>query len=150
MDTHHAKIPYRRDLRHKSRSLRKSGTLGEVLLWRAVKARSLGVQFRRQVPLGNYIVDFLCHERSLVVEIDGGTHDHEDQVRYDERRRAWLEENGFRVLRFSEMEVRKNTEGVVETLRDCLALDSGCDPESGATRKAPPPAPSGHPPRGGT
>ena len=123
MDSHHAKIPYRRDLRQKSRALRKSGTLGEVLLWGAVRARRLGYQFRRQVPLGNYIVDFLCHERSLVVEIDGGTHDHEDQVRYDERRKAWLEEIGLRVLRFSELEVRKNIDGVVETLRDWLAAD---------------------------
>jgi very-short-patch-repair endonuclease len=133
MEKHHAKIPYRRDLRQKSRNLRKSGTLGEVLLWRAVKARSLGVQFRRQVPLGIYIVDFLCHERSLVVEIDGGTHDHEEQVQYDERRSAWLKEQGFRVLRFSEMDVRKNIDGVVETLRDCLALNEGCGPQSGAT-----------------
>ena len=120
MDTHHPKVSYRKDLREKSRDLRKGGTLGEVLLWCAIRGRRLGYQFRRQVPLGDYIVDFLCYQRSLVVEIDGGTHDHEEQVRYDVRRTAWLEERGFRVLRFQESEVRKNIDGVVETLRQHL------------------------------
>ena len=120
MDKHHPNIPYRKDLREKSRALRKGGTLGEALFWCAVKSRRLGYQFRRQVPLGDYIVDFLCHQRSLVVEIDGGTHDHEDQVRHDVRRTAWLEERGFRVLRFQEEEVRRNIDGVMETLRQYL------------------------------
>ena len=71
MSPRHFQFPYRRDLRQKARVLRKNSTLGEVLLWRAIKGRRVGCEFHRQVPVGDYIVDFFCHEKALAVEIDG-------------------------------------------------------------------------------
>ena len=75
--------------------------------------RSPGARFRRQVPIGPYIVDFACFQQRLVVEIDGGQHLGDAR---DETRDAWLEEHGFRVLRFWNHEVLKNPEGVLEMI----------------------------------
>jgi very-short-patch-repair endonuclease len=117
MSPRFARFPYRRDLLQKARALRKKSTLGEVLLWRAIKGRQLGCEFHRQVPVGEYIVDFFCHEKGLAVEIDGSTHDHEEQFLYDQKRQAWLEGKGIRVVRFAEMEARANLDGVVDALQ---------------------------------
>lgn len=68
--------PYNPKLKELARQLRKNMTLGEVLLWQEIRNRKLGVQFHRQVPIKEYIVDFYCHELLLVIEIDGSTHDH--------------------------------------------------------------------------
>ena len=116
MSPRHAKIPYRRDLLQKARELRRNSTLGEVLLWCEIKGRRLGCEFHRQVPVGDYILDFFCHEKMLAVEIDGGTHDHEEQFRYDQRREAWLKSRGIHVIRFTEKQVRENMDWVLEAL----------------------------------
>ncbi len=68
-------IPYNPKLKSLARQLRKNSTLAEVLMWKNIKQKALGVQFHRQVPMLNYIVDFYCHEISLVIEIDGSSHD---------------------------------------------------------------------------
>ena len=68
-------IPYNPKLKEFARQLRKNSTLSEVLLWEKLKQRSMGVQFHRQVPLLEYIVDFYCHELQLAIEIDGVSHD---------------------------------------------------------------------------
>ncbi len=68
-------IPYNPKLKSLARQLRKNSTLAEVLMWKNIKQKVLGVQFHRQVPMLNYIVDFYCHEISLVIEIDGSSHD---------------------------------------------------------------------------
>jgi len=79
-----------------------------------------GVKFRRQQPIGPYIVDFVSFERRLVIEIDGGQHNEEIIRGRDEERTAWLEERGYRVLRFWNNEVLMNLEGALERIREAL------------------------------
>ncbi|MGV2481542.1 UNVERIFIED_CONTAM: DUF559 domain-containing protein, partial [Salmonella enterica subsp. enterica serovar Weltevreden] len=71
-------LPYNPALKELAQRLRKQGILSEVLLWKKIKNKSLGVEFHRQVPLDNYIVDFYCHELMLAIEIDGNSHDHSE------------------------------------------------------------------------
>ncbi len=68
-------IPYNQELKVLARQLRKNSPLPEVLIWKNIKQKLLGVQFHRQVPMLNYIVDFYCHEIRLAIEIDGSSHD---------------------------------------------------------------------------
>ena len=79
-----------------------------------------GLRFRRQAPIGPYIVDFFCPDAKLVVEVDGGQHT--DQQDYDERRTNWLEERGYRVLRFWNNDVLANTDGVVLEIQRAVRL----------------------------
>ena len=81
----------------------------------------LGYQFRRQEPIGKYIVDFLCYQQRLVIELDGGQH--QEQADYDTERTRWLEYRGFRVIRFWNDDVLRETEGVLEAIR--IALQEG-------------------------
>ena len=88
-------IPYRKDLKEKARELRKHGTLAEVLLWQEIKGKQIkGFQFHRQVPMLDYIVDFYCHELSLVIEIDGDSHYHDDAPIKDAIRQKRIESYG--------------------------------------------------------
>jgi very-short-patch-repair endonuclease len=82
-------IPYNRGLKELARQLRKNSTLSEVLLWNNIKNKTLGYEFHRQVPIGEYIVDFFCHELLLAVEIDGSTHDY--NFDYDNYKQEELE-----------------------------------------------------------
>jgi len=100
-------LPYRPDLRQKARDLRKNSTSSEVFLWIEIKNRSLGVQFHRQVPMLDYIVDFYCHELMLAIEVDGDSHAHADAVKYDARRQARLEAKGVRFLRIDDLDVKR-------------------------------------------
>ena len=77
----------------------------------------MGVRFRRQVPIGPYIADFICHELNLIVEVDGG---HHSENKKDEERTAFLTKEGFEVLRFWNNEVMDNIEGVAEVLKEKL------------------------------
>jgi very-short-patch-repair endonuclease len=98
-----------------ARRLRKNPTDAESRLWLHLLQKQLGgFRFRRQVPLGPYVTDFVCQSEKLVVEIDGGQH--ADKIEHDERRSVWLAENGYRVLRFWNNDVLANTEGVLETI----------------------------------
>ena len=82
-----------------ARKLRQNATAAERALWQQVRAARLGGhKFRRQAPIGRYIVDFVCFEARLIVEMDGGQH--AERQRQDARRTAWLASQGFRVLRF--------------------------------------------------
>ena len=100
-------------LRDRARKLRREATPAERLLWSRLRRKQLGVKFRRQVPLGPYIVDFLCCERRLIVEIDGSQHQQGAQRRHDQTRTAWLEAQGYRVLRFWNNQVLGDLEGVL-------------------------------------
>jgi very-short-patch-repair endonuclease len=83
----------------KARDLRRNATDAERLLWKRLRMRQAeACKFRRQQPLGEYIVDFVCSERKLIVEVDGGQH--AEQAEYDESRSKWLQAQGYRVLRF--------------------------------------------------
>jgi very-short-patch-repair endonuclease len=75
-----------------------------------------GLRFRRQEPVGQYIVDFLCYEVRMVIEVDGGQHAEQKQI--DKERDNWLASQDFRVLRFWDNEVLTNVEGVLEKIRD--------------------------------
>jgi len=108
-------------------------TDAERRLWYGLRAHRLaGHKFKRQVPIGSYIVDFACLSRKLIVEVDGGQHS--ESLR-DKRRDAWLKTQGFEVLRFWNNDVLKNTEGVLELI--LIALKDR--PSPGALRAPPSP-----------
>ncbi len=94
-------------------------TRAETLLWRYIKAHRIdGLGFRRQMPLGNYVVDFVCLSAKLIIELDGETHDFVSRQIADGRRDAFLTSAGFRVLRFTNDQVLSNLAGVIETIRE--------------------------------
>jgi very-short-patch-repair endonuclease len=108
-----------------ARHLRIAATKAERHLWSRVRRRQLGGhRFRRQQPIGDYVVDFICLERRLIVEVDGGQH--ADREVYDAARTRWLESQGFRVLRFWNNDVLARTDAVCEVIR-CALMD---DPPS--------------------
>ena len=101
----------------RARRLRRAGTDAEKLLWQKLRSRRLGgAKFRRQAPIGPYIVDFVSFEHKLVVELDGGQHNAPEGRQHDLKRTAWLEDEGFRVLRFWNNQVLANLEGVLESI----------------------------------
>ena len=98
-----------------ARGLRRRSTDAERLLWRRLRAKQLGgLKFRRQEPIGGYIVDFVCLEKRVVIELDGSQHSMQRQE--DQARDEWFNEQGFRVLRFLDNEVLTNIEGVLEVV----------------------------------
>ena len=101
----------------RARELRKSLSDAERKLWNALRAKQLdGGRFRRQHPIGPYVVDFVCLERRLVVEVDGGQHTEDAHVAHDARRDQWLSGEGYRVLRVSTTDVYGNIAGVLDTI----------------------------------
>jgi very-short-patch-repair endonuclease len=96
-----------------ARQLRSAPTDAERLLWSRLRAEQLGLRFRRQVPPGPYVADFVCMERRLIVELDGGQHNGSTN---DAVRDAWLRSQGFNVLRFWNNEVMGNMQGVLEVI----------------------------------
>ncbi|MFT3965178.1 MAG: endonuclease domain-containing protein [Sphingobium sp.] len=106
--------PVRRQISRHASALRRDMTDVERLLWNALRNRQLeGFKFRRQATVGPFVTDLLCVEAGLVVELDGGQHD----AGRDERRSAFLQEKGLRVVRFWNHDVKDNFEGVVEVIR---------------------------------
>jgi very-short-patch-repair endonuclease len=98
-----------------ARDLRKNMTDAERLLWYHLRHRQFaGCRFRRQAPIGPYIVDFVCFEHRLIVELDGSQH--AVQVEEDVRRTEWLNSQGFRVLRFWNNQMFEEREEVLETI----------------------------------
>ncbi len=96
-----------------ARRLRRSMTDAERVLWKHLRAyRFRHAGFRRQTPIGPYIVDFVCHKTKIVIEIDGGQHAEATQGAADRHRTEWLEKRGYQVLRFWNNEVLKNMDGV--------------------------------------
>ena len=95
-----------------ARKLRKNMTDAETRIWQLIRKRQvMGLKFRKQAPIGPYIADFVCYERKLVIEIDGGQH--KDREAYDARRTEWLESQGFEVIRFWNNEVLKDPDAVM-------------------------------------
>jgi very-short-patch-repair endonuclease len=106
----------------RARELRHNATDAERKLWQKIRRRQVeGFRFRRQVPLGPYIVDFACLAAKLVVELDGSQHTEDANVASDERRTAWLNSQGFRVIRFWNLDVLHNVDGVWESIAAALA-----------------------------
>lgn len=102
-------------LDERARDLRNGMTEAEHVLWERIRRREIhGARFRRQVVLGNYIVDFVCLEARLIIELDGAQHTL--QREYDARRTEWLESQNFRVVRFWNSDVMEDLDGVVEAI----------------------------------
>ena len=104
---------------NRSRQLRKNRTEAEQKMWSLLRGRQIaGHKFRFQSPIGQYIVDFVCHDKRLIVEIDGGQH--QLRTSQDATRTSWLQSQGYRVLRFWNNEVLSNSTGVIETIHKAL------------------------------
>ena len=107
----------------RARQLRKNSTDAERALWRAIRSRQRGgYKFRRQQSLGPFIVDFVCLEACLVVEIDGGQHNETLDKADDDSRTRWLEKEGFRVIRFWNHEVLNQLESVSDAISNALSV----------------------------
>jgi len=103
---------------NRARDLRANMTDAERKLWSRLRREQIdGHRFRRQMPIGPYIVDFVCLASRLIIEVDGGQHSAER----DARRTAWLESQDFHVLRFWNNDVLGNLDGVIQTIEDALA-----------------------------
>ena len=113
----HKKLPIDPTTLSRARELRRALTPAERKLWSALRGKQLyGLKFRRQHPLPPYIVDFYCHEKRLIVELDGGQHNEVARTAYDLERTAWLQGKGLRVIRFWNYEVETNLVGVLEAI----------------------------------
>ncbi len=107
------------ELLQRAREMRKNPTPAEDALWKVLRKKNLEkFKFRRQHPMGNYIVDFYCPEKKLVIEVDGGQHS--EQENQDAERSCFLESRGCHVIRFWNNEVMENISGVVEVILEEL------------------------------
>ncbi len=114
-------LPFNKKLKARARELRKNMTEAESFLWQRIKSKQLkGRQFYRQKNIGNYIVDFYCPSAKVIVELDGGQHYTQEGISRDQVRDKYLESLGFTILRFSDREVFKNIEGVLERIFEQL------------------------------
>jgi very-short-patch-repair endonuclease len=103
----------------RAKQLRQTMTRAETLLWRYIKAHRInGLGFRRQVPMGRYVADFICHAACLIVELDGESHDFAARQQKDQARDAWFQSQGYSVLRFTNGDVLTNLEGVVQVIHE--------------------------------
>ncbi len=115
-------IAYSKSLLPKARELRNQLTPPEKQFWNTLREMSFykEIRFNRQKPVGEYIVDFYCHEYGLVIEIDGDTHGQKETQIKDQKRTAFLESKGLRVIRFTNPEVLHNIDGIMESLESLL------------------------------
>tara|TARA_R110002073_G_scaffold108336_3_gene243409 strand:+ start:78289 stop:78702 length:414 start_codon:yes stop_codon:yes gene_type:complete len=113
-------IPYNPKLVTYAKELRKNMTFGEIALWREIKGKKLGVQFSRQIPIDNYIIDFYCKNLFLAIEVDGSIHFKEGHEEKDQRRQKRLESLGVKVIRFSDTDVKNNLNWVLDEIRSCI------------------------------
>jgi very-short-patch-repair endonuclease len=122
-----------KEQRQFARNLRKNITDAEVRLWMSLRAGQLkGFKFRRQAAIGRYIVDFVCFPAKIIIEVDGSQHGEPENQSKDVRRTAWLESQGFQVLRFWNHEVMEDLEEFVELIWRKLQRVGGAGPPSPA------------------
>jgi very-short-patch-repair endonuclease len=111
--------------RERAHQLRRDQTDAEQRLWAKLRDRQLrGAKFRRQHPIGPFVADFCCPQRKLVVEMDGGQH--AEDIAADEKRSRFLEAQGYRVLRFWNHDLLRNTDGVLERIAEVLGDPHPC------------------------
>lgn len=127
-----------KEIQSRARELRKEMTPAEKKLWQVLRGNQLdGLYFRRQHAIGTFILDFVCIQEKLVIEVDGGSH--LEQEEYDQERTRWLEEEkGYRVIRFTNDDVLKNTHEIVEVIRDAVKGAHPTSPASGRGVSSPP------------
>lgn len=125
METRHRIYP---PLLQRAREMRHSQTPAEATLWRGIRDRNLGYKFRRQHPIDHFIIDFYCAEAKLCIEVDGSSHFEAGQKEYDDARTTYLEELGYKVIRFTNDDVRYNIHAVVDEI--ARAIESRLNPPS--------------------
>ncbi|TWT95831.1 hypothetical protein Pla108_29080 [Botrimarina colliarenosi] len=119
---HHHRLPPKTTTN--ARNLRRNATHPEQVLWYALRNRQVaGYKFRRQHPIGSYVIDFCCLEANLVIELDGRSHEGREEE--DAARQSMIETLGFRVLRIANDDVLDNLEGVVEVIAKSLGAGDG-------------------------
>ena len=123
--------------KHIATLLRQNQTPSEAKLWQVLRNRGIGnLKFRRKCRIGNYVVDFCCLEKKLVIEVDGGHHNDPQFQLMDEQRQKFIERQGFKVVRFWNDDINGNLEGVVEEILE----GAGASPRSSVSNH---PSPSG-------
>jgi very-short-patch-repair endonuclease len=100
--------------------MRREPTRAEKVLWRALRTSLPGISFRRQHPIGPYIVDFACLNAKVIVELDGDVHAVPDQIEQDAVRQAYLSARGFRVIRYANTQVLNNLSGVLHDIQNAI------------------------------
>jgi len=121
-----------------ARRLRRDSTNAELRLWNKLRARSIdGYKFVRQQPLGHYVVDFVCREKRLIIEVDGGQHANNKQ---DQVRDQWLRQRNYRILRFWNNDIISNLDVVLEVIADALHEEAPPHPVSASDGNRPLPA----------
>ena len=104
-----------------ARKLCKEQTPQESKFWSIVRNHKFyGLEFRRQYPMGDYIVDFICREKKIIIELDGGQHNEPDNIEKDNIRTEFIESNGYKVIRFWNNDILSNIEGVYQKLDEIL------------------------------
>lgn len=119
-------IPYNPELKQKARELRRNATASEKTLWMVLRKKQLGYEFHRQVPIGNFIVDFYCHELRLVIEADGESHQWPGAPERDRNRQEQLEALGVRFLRFTDEQILGNVKKVVGEIKEWIEENGKC------------------------
>lgn len=114
------KLQYPKSGVKKARAQRRTATDAGRKLWSKLRNNQLGVHFRREVPQGPYICDFLCVQIKLIVEVDGGQHATSEGKEHDEKRDAFLRKVGYEVLRFSDRDVLTNIQGVLQKIYETV------------------------------
>ncbi len=114
-----------KELTYLAKNLRKRSTDVERLLWSRLRAKRFDdLKFRRQHPIGRYIADFVCLERKLIIELDGGQHALPDEIDKDQQRTAWLESEGYTIIRFWDNDVLTNINGVLEIIKKMIHIST--------------------------
>ena len=109
-----------RILKDFARENRKNMTEAKSVLWNSIRNKGLGVKFLRQHIIGDYIVDFVCQETGLIIEVDGGYHSEPCQKEDDDTRTRYLESKGFKVIRFTNEEILFNIESVINRVYNLI------------------------------
>ena len=122
----------------KARQLRRDQTKPESIFWTTVRNREfLGTKWKRQVPIDRFIVDFLCEDEKLIVELDGGQHNEDAAIVYDQQRTQILEQYGYRVVRFWNNDITENLDGVLRILQQSIGQSSPHPAAADAARTSP-------------
>ena len=118
--------PYLPEAIQRAKKLRKKSTNAETILWSRLRDRRFNkLKFKRQQPIGSYIVDFCCKAANLIIELDGGQHNSEKKIEYDQQRTDYLENQGFKVIRFWNSEISyKDIDQVLSTIYEQANLTS--------------------------
>jgi very-short-patch-repair endonuclease len=125
VQTGEGKLKRENHLKNLAKSLRKKATDAEKVLWYHLSSRNIeGAKFRRSQQIGNYIVDFVCFEKKLIIEVDGGQHNEPQNKAKDEERTRVLKKKHYTVLRYWDNDVLQNTDGVLENIRQALVEGS--------------------------